>query len=108
MFLFRSIFWLGVVVMLLPPASDGSPPPRANVLATLSATRTLARDLSETCERNPRACEISGETLTLMGLKLETGIRIFTAALTSDQTETRTGTLTDQDQLAEWAASDPD
>jgi hypothetical protein len=108
MFLFRAIFWLGVVVMILPPAADGTPPPRVSVLATLSATRALARDISGACERNPHACEIGADTITLLKLKAKTGIDVIGGAIASYQGQPETGTLTDRDLIAEWAASDQD
>lgn len=107
MFLFRSIFWLGVVVMILPPSTDGTPPPRVSVLETLAATRAFARDIAMACERNPRACDVGGDTMTLLKLKAETGINIVGDALSLYRNSPKAGTLTDQDLLAEWAAADP-
>ncbi len=71
--------------------------------------RTLARDVSKTCERNPNACEAGGDTITLLKLKAETGIDIILGAISTYRDLPNDGTLTDQDLIADWAASsDPD
>ncbi len=103
MFLFRSIFWLGIVVMILPPASDGTPAPRVSLLEALAAARTFARDIGETCERNPHACDIGGDTLGLVRLKAETGMDIIGAVISSYRGRSDAGTLTDEDLTAGWA-----
>ena len=104
MFVFRSIFWLGVVVMLLPPAPDGTAPaPRVGVLEALGAARTFARDLSKACERNPHACTVGSDTLTLMMRKAETGVDIVGALISSDEDTPEAGTLTKRDLTAEWS-----
>ena len=109
MFLLRVFFWLGLVVLILPPASDGSPPPRVSVMEAIYAARIFANDIAGACERNPQACEIGGDTAILVGRKAKTGIDIVGSIMSSDTQETDTrspdhGTLTDQDLLAEWSA----
>ena len=104
MFLIRSVFWLGVVVMILPPASDGSPPPRVSLFESLSAAQIFAEDIAGTCERNPKACEIGSDTVTLVGKKVKTGIDIVGSIISSDRGSPSSGTLTDKDLLTEWAA----
>jgi hypothetical protein len=105
MFLLRSIFWLGVVVMLLPPAKDGTTPaPRVSVLEALAAARTFARDMANACERNPHACEVGGDTLTLVRRKAETGLDFVGALIASDEPDAEAGTLTENDLAPEWSA----
>ena len=104
-FLFRCIFWLGLVVVLLPASPDGdTPPPRVSFLQALSAARTFARDLSGTCDRNPHACEVGGDTIRLVKMKIETGSDIVGALIMSDANEADAGTLTEDDLAAEWSA----
>lgn len=104
-FLFRCIFWLGLVVLLLPASPDGAtPPPRVSVLQALSAARIFARDLSGTCDRNPHACEVGSDTVHLLKMKIETGSDIVGALILSDPTEVDAGTLTEEDLAAEWSA----
>lgn len=104
MFLVRSIFWLGVVVMILPPAADGSPPPRVSLLEAISAAQIFANDIAGTCERNPRACEIGNDTVTLVGKKARTGMEIVGSIISTDTHKAESGTLTDEDLLAKWSA----
>ena len=114
MFLVRSVFWLALVLLILPPASDGSPPPRVSLFQAVSAARIFANDIAGACERNPKACEIGGDTVNLVGRKAKTGIDIVGSIISSGRDSTphspsnaRTpdsGTLTDEDLLTEWAA----
>ena len=110
MFFLRIIFWLGLVVMILPPASDGSPPPRVSFMEALSAAQIFAKDLAGTCERNPMACEIGGDTVTLVGKKAKTGIEIVGSIMSSEDEPAEAqspdiGTLTERDLLTEWSAN---
>src|SRR5688500_18131383 len=85
MFVLRSLFWLTALVLLLPPAEDGTPSPRVNLLHAAYSARVLAEDVSGVCERNPDACTASREALTLLSRKLETGAGIVAAGLAAGQ-----------------------
>ena len=109
-FLLRVFFWLGLVVLILPPASDGTPPPRVSLVEAMSAAQIFARDFAGTCQRNPEACEIGSDTVTLVGKKAKTGIDIVGSIVSAESPETNgrspdVGTLTEQDLLAEWSAN---
>src|SRR5688572_24209426 len=85
MFVLRSLFWLTALVLLLPPAADGTPSPRVNLLHAAYSARVLAQDLTGVCERHPEACKASREALTLLTRKLETGAGIVAAGIGSGQ-----------------------
>ncbi|MBZ8133100.1 DUF5330 domain-containing protein [Afifella sp. IM 167] len=109
MFVFRSIFWLTTLVLVLPPSEEGGPPPRVSLLQSAAAVRVLAQDVRGLCDRHPQACETSWETLTLLGRKLETGRHVAAAALGSaQQEEAEKGTLTDADLSVPWTAGESD
>ena len=111
MFVLRSFFWLTTVVMLLPPSQDGrEPAPRVNLIHTAYAARALLQDLSGVCERNPDACAVSAQALTLFVRKVETGAGIVSAGISASQRQadpnTDHGTLTTADLEPEWSLAD--
>lgn len=110
MFIVRSFFWLTTLVVLLPPAADGDPPPRVNLMHAALATQVLIEDVTGVCDRNPEACATSREALSLLGRKLETGADIVVAGIAGNQSEEPLGpadhgTLTDADLQPAWSLS---
>jgi hypothetical protein len=105
MFLMRCAFWLGLVVLLLPPAGE-EPPPRVSLLETAWAAQAFAQDFGGMCERNPAACAASREAMELVGRKLQTGAKIVQATLSAPGGAER-GSLTDADLAAPWAVPRP-
>ena len=105
MFFLRTIFWLGLVVLLLPPASDGkSPAPRVSMLETVAATRAILSDVATLCSRNEAACAISRETIDLVAGKMRTGAAIAAAMVRTGQDSIDRGTLTGEDPEPSWSA----
>ena len=105
MFFLRTIFWLGLVIMLLPPASDGkTPAPRVTMMETAAATRTLIADVAALCNRNEAACAISRETIDLVASKVRTGAAIAAAMVGTGQDSIDRGSLTGQDLEPGWSA----
>jgi hypothetical protein len=106
MFVLRTLFWLVLVVLLLPPASDGSSPaPRVSLLQAAYAGRILLQDVTGVCERRPEACATSREALALLTRKLETGADIVSAGIAAGQASLAAdhGTLTAADLEPGWA-----
>ena len=61
MFLIRALFWLSVVVLLLPGDPErGVAAPRVGAIDALLAARSTIADLSQFCERNPAVCITGG------------------------------------------------
>ena len=110
MFVLRSLFWLTALVLLLPPAEDGTPPPRVNLLHAAYSARVLAQDMSGVCERNPEACATSREALSLLSRKLETGAGIVAAGLAAAPSASVAavdhGTLRPADLEPAWSADE--
>lgn len=105
MFILRTIFWLGLVILLLPPASDGkTPAPRVSMLETVSATRALLADVGALCSRNEAACAISRKTIDLVAGKLKTGAGIAAAVVRTGREGSDRGSLTGEDMKAGWSA----
>ena len=70
MFLLRSVFWLGLVLLVLPvdrQAAGIEDGPGA--LATLLALQTTVQDVRGFCGRNPQACETGAATVDVMRQK---------------------------------------
>ncbi|MCG6859149.1 MAG: DUF5330 domain-containing protein [Salaquimonas sp.] len=83
MFLIRAIFWLSIVVALIPvnPADlkDGQRP--VSTLETLGAAQAFVSDLGGFCDRNPQACGTANELFSQFGAKARTGMRYVSAWL---------------------------
>ena len=83
MFLVRAIFWLSIVVALIPvnPADlqEGQRP--VSTMETLGAAQTLISDMSGFCDRNPQACGTADELFSQFGAKARTGMRYVSAWL---------------------------
>ncbi len=105
MFFLKSIFWLALVVLMLPAASDGKmPPPRVSLLETVSATRALVSDLAALCSRNEAACAVSRETIDLVAGKIKTGAAIAAAMVAATRDGDDRGSLTGEDLEPGWSA----
>ena len=105
MFILRTIFWLGLVVLMLPPASDGKAPGHSvSLLESVSATRALISDLAGICRRNEAACAASRETIDLVADKIRTGAGIAAAMVKTSQNGVDRGSLTGEDLEHGWSA----
>ena len=105
MFFLRTFFWLGLVVLLLPPASDGkTPAPRVSLFETVSASRALLSDLATICSRNEAACATSRETIDLVVGKIRTGADIAAAMVRAGPDGAHHGSLTGEDLEPGWSA----
>ncbi len=114
MFLIRTAFWLGVVIMLIPvddKAPDGPVAPGVETIGALEAAgaaQEAIADLGGFCERNPAACDVGNRIATTFALKARTGARIVTEfiddQLAGEQAPAAAGrgTLTPADLEPEW------
>jgi len=69
MFLIRTVFWLGVVFMLLPGGQAGEP--------LVPAVRAVGHDLRTFCQRHDATCPTRREVWGLMQRKAAAGARMF-------------------------------
>ena len=76
MFLFRIVFWLAVVVMLLPTEERQ----QAKLYETAAAT---VERLVTFCDRNPTACAAGAEAWSAFVKKAEFGARVTVDLITS-------------------------
>ena len=65
-FLLRVVFWLGLVLVLLPrdktPESDKLP--QIGASEAVSAATAAVSDMGQFCKRQPAACEVGGQAAT--------------------------------------------
>ncbi|MCB1430714.1 MAG: DUF5330 domain-containing protein [Nitratireductor sp.] len=73
--MFRTIFWLGLVIAFIPvnPADlkEGQRP--VSPFETLGAMRSVISDMTGFCERNPSTCETGSEIASQFGAKARAG-----------------------------------
>ncbi len=101
MFLLRTFFWLGIVVMILPtgkPSNDVTGATVTGVSATdatafdtdsaLDAAAAAIGDLSSFCTRNPGACETGAAAAEAFKEKAKAAVRMIYDWATVDGEET--------------------
>jgi hypothetical protein len=82
-FLFRMIFWLTVVLVLLP--SVGSQTSSNGLVSAgdaVSAAKATVTDVRSFCERQPEACVIGSQAATALGHRAQAGARMLYDYLT--------------------------
>jgi len=76
-FLLRLVFWVGLVLVLLPrdktPESDKQP--QLGASEAVSAASAAVSDMSQFCKRQPAACEVGGQAATVIGQRAQAGAR---------------------------------
>ena len=77
-FLFRMMFWLGVVLILLP---SGGTRTSSDVLVSagdaMSAARATVDDASSFCDRQPEACAIGSQAAAAIGHRASVGAKML-------------------------------
>ena len=121
-FLLRMVFWLGLVLVLLPrektPESDKLP--QIGASEAVSAATAAVSDMGQFCKRQPAACEVGGQAATVIGQRAQDGARKLYQIITDKKPPDHTGsigsvedagalvamasrdTLTQDDLVAEW------
>jgi hypothetical protein len=101
-FLFRTVFWLGVVVLLLPgDPNSGTDAPRVSAMQALLATRSAIADFSTFCDRNPQACATGSTAVQVFASKVRYGAELLSGYL-SHSPEGDRGTLKSEDLQPAW------
>ena len=76
-FMLRMVFWLGLVLVLLPrdktPESDKLP--QIGASEAVSAATAAVSDMGQFCKRQPAACEVGGQAATVIGQRAQNGAR---------------------------------
>jgi hypothetical protein len=76
-FLLRLVFWLGLVLVLLPreKTPESEKLPQISVSDAVQAATAAVSDMSQFCKRQPAACEVGGQAATVIGARAEEGAR---------------------------------
>src|ERR1700751_2716383 len=76
-FLLRLVFWLGLVLVLLPRGKtpESEKLPQISVSAAVQAATAAVSDMSQFCKRQPAACEVGGQAATVIGVRAQGGAR---------------------------------
>lgn len=102
-FLFRTVFWLGVVVLLLPgDPNSGTDAPRVSAIQALVATRSAIADFSTFCDRNPEACATGSTAVQVFASKVRYGAELLSGYLNHNQADGNHGTLKTEDLQPSW------
>jgi Family of unknown function (DUF5330) len=107
-FLLRMVFWLGLVLVLLPrdktPEADKLP--QIGASDAVQAATAAVSDMSQFCKRQPAACEVGGQAATVIGQRAEDGARKIYRIITDKKSPDRTGSIGGTE--TDVAAEDPD
>jgi hypothetical protein len=94
-FLLRMVFWLGLVLVLLPrektPESDKLP--QLGASEAVSAATAAVSDVSQFCKRQPAACEVGGQAATMIGQRAQDGARKLYQIITDKRASDHTGSI---------------
>jgi hypothetical protein len=127
-FLLRMVFWLGLVLVLLPreKTPESEKLPQLGASEAVSAATAAVSDMSQFCKRQPAACEVGGQAATVIGARAQAGARKLYQIITDKRASDHTGsiggvpdadetlmdasprdTLTPDDLQAEWRLPAP-
>ena len=96
-FLLRVVFWLGLVLVLLPrdktPESDKLP--QIGASEAVSAATAAVSDMGQFCKRQPAACDVGGQAATVIGQRAQEGARKLYQIITDKKAPDHTGSIGD-------------
>jgi hypothetical protein len=77
-FLLRIMFWLGVVLVLLPSGgSQPVPKPRVGAGEVFWAAKVLLADIQQLCNRQPEACIAGSQATVTLGQRAQVGAEML-------------------------------
>jgi Family of unknown function (DUF5330) len=94
-FLLRMVFWLGLVLVLLPTGktTDDDKLPKVSTGDAVSAAAAAVSDMSQFCVRQPTACEVGDKAATVIGHRAQAGARKIYQIITDKKTSDQTGSI---------------
>jgi hypothetical protein len=94
-FLLRMVFWLGLVLVLLPrdKTLESDKLPQVGASEAVSAATAAVSDMSQFCKRQPAACEVGGQAATVLGQRAQDGARKLYRIITDKRSPEHTGSI---------------
>ena len=88
-FLARMVFWLGLIIALLPiaPLRQDTSPAKVGAVDSLSAASAAVSDIHQFCVRQPEACAAGSEAIAQFVQKAETGAKLLYQFLNERKTK---------------------
>src|SRR6266702_4600514 len=96
-FLLRMVFWLGLVLVLLPRENtpESEKLPQIGASEAVSAATAAVSDVGQFCKRQPAACEVGGQAATVIGQRAQDGARKLYNIITDKRSPDHTGSIGD-------------
>jgi Family of unknown function (DUF5330) len=77
-FLVRMMFWLTVVLVLLPSSgSQSTPKVNMSAIDAMSAAKATVTDMGSFCERQPDACSVGSQAAVTIGHRARAGAKML-------------------------------
>jgi hypothetical protein len=94
-FLLRMVFWLGLVLVLLPrdKTPESEKLPQIGTSEAVQAATAAVSDMSQFCKRQPAACEVGGQAATVIGQRAQDGARKLYQIITDKKSPDHTGSI---------------
>ena len=109
-FLLRMVFWLGLVLVLLPrdETPDSEKLPQVGASGAVSAATAAVSDMSQFCKRQPAACDVGGQAATVVGQRAQAGARKLYQIITDKRAPDHTSSIGGASDAAQrWSGAAP-
>ena len=104
-FLLRMVFWLGLVLVLLPrdKTPESGKLPQIGASEAVSAATAAVSDMGQFCKRQPAACEVGGQAASVIGQRAQEGARKLYQIITDKKAPDHTGSTSGADDTDAFA-----
>lgn len=83
-FIIRSVFWLSLVLLLIPFGGGKDGEAMVNPLQAMVAAKGAIEDIAGMCERKPDVCAVGRAAAHTIGVRAREGARIAYQAIEGD------------------------
>src|ERR1700751_5649687 len=109
-FLLRMAFWLGLVLVLLPrdKTPESEKLPQISVSDAVHPATGAVSDMSQSCKRQPQACDVGGQAATVIGTRAQDGARKIYRSVTDKADDKKPDEKKADDKRSETSRKSPD